>query len=198
MSQTLASGHIRDNISESKPNKKFIITGTGRCGTTYVSAVLNICGIKCGHQALNYNKELDFKGLDGDASYKATYNLGLHSLEKYNLICLFRNPVKTIRSLVELDMINGPKPIEVASEVYLRTYKGLLLVADYFFDIENLDHKRLFEVLGYKESFNHILVDSIPRNANTRIEHKRRTLELIEEDLDKEVVDLYKQLKTRI
>lgn len=62
---------------------KFIITGTGRCGTTYCKAILQICGINTGHQQVfNWDSvktgEWDWTSdygitdnLDGDSSFMA-------------------------------------------------------------------------------------------------------------------------------
>lgn len=39
---------------------KFIVTGTGRCGTVYMARLLTQLGIPCGHESL-----FDFRGYDG-------------------------------------------------------------------------------------------------------------------------------------
>ena len=169
--------------------KKFTIVGAGRCGTTYVAACLNICGIDAPHQ----NPTID--NLDGNVGYLENTKM----LENKIVVCLYRDPVKNIKSLVQTRMIENiynktGRPIEDAIKWYIYVYETLLEKADYFFNIENIDLKGLFKIIGYADKYNDILVSSIPKNANTRY---RRIVELEEQDLTFEPNILYKELKRR-
>lgn len=52
---------------------KFIVTGTGRCGTGFVSSVLNECGIACGHELVfgPVRTERTAFEVEGDSSWLA-------------------------------------------------------------------------------------------------------------------------------
>lgn len=184
--------------------KKFIITGSGRCGTTYVAACLNICGIKAGHQAIDYYQDvrLQMHDLDGDVSYKAL-GLGVDiSRLDYKIIGIYREPVATVRSLVETGMIDDinmvkESPIDMACEWYKLCYEWIYQKADYVFDIDNINLKGLFNVLGYENKYNDSLISAIPKDSNNRNKFKIRKLELIEADLKFELPILYRKLKER-
>lgn len=81
---------------------KYIITGTGRCGTTYLSRIFNEIGIKCGHELifnLHYNYEEGMKRypeLEADSSWMSVPFLDF--LSNSACIHIVRHPLKTIAS----------------------------------------------------------------------------------------------------
>lgn len=79
---------------------RFVIVGTGRSGTRYISEVLTASGIRCGHEQW-WGLGGRSMRLDGDASWLATFQLdGYHGRVFHQV----RDPMKVIRSLVGLDL----------------------------------------------------------------------------------------------
>jgi len=103
---------------------KYLVTGTGRCGTVSVSRLLTNAGIPCGHESV-----FDSQGIDGaikrlkegtfkqsytsardgwkqpsliqaDSSYMAVPFLGFSLLKNTQIIHLVRNPLEVISSFV--------------------------------------------------------------------------------------------------
>jgi hypothetical protein len=78
---------------------RFAITGTGRCGTTYMAYLLRSSGVNCGHeQWWTPDPERVTPGLDGDSSWMA-----LPEIESGEwsgpVLHITRHPVDTVRSL---------------------------------------------------------------------------------------------------
>ncbi len=182
---------------------KFVVTGTGRCGTQYVASVLTICGIKCGHQKIDYGSGvIRFGNLDGDASFKAMNYLGWFEKSKVKVIGLYRHPVKVIRSILELNQVSNfvdhPKwtfGIRALCAYYNRVNLTLKKEADILFDIDTIDLKRLFRFIGFADKYDDNLVNAIPTDANSRNEQKERTLELVDRDIHPDCLDVYNQMK---
>lgn len=96
---------------------KFIITGTGRCGTTYVQAILRVCGVNCGHQNV-FTHETTVKTMgegrdvwewgnyDGDSSFMAVPLLPLirASEPDTKIILLYRDVHKVSESWLKLGL----------------------------------------------------------------------------------------------
>lgn len=77
---------------------KYLVAGTGRCGTGYMSKILTYSGIKCGHEAIFKpfkikKNEMDL--YDADSSW-----LAVPHLQQFNFIVIHivRNPLKVFRS----------------------------------------------------------------------------------------------------
>lgn len=109
---------------------KFLVAGTGRCGTVFMSKWLTSVGIPCGHEAVFNlaNKELILSRLSGetsptrsscsmredrhllpnykkqelvaDATYMAVPYLNWPEVKKLSLIHVVRHPLKVISSFV--------------------------------------------------------------------------------------------------
>lgn len=104
---------------------KFIVTGTGRCGTVYAAKLLTELGIPCGHESIfnehgmNFepklshcstfsvleNKELkpwvDINEIIADSSYLAVPFLEHLEVKNIPIIHIIRNPLKVISSFVQ-------------------------------------------------------------------------------------------------
>lgn len=78
------------------PNLRFVVTGTGRCGTQWISGVFNRLGLPCGHEAIFSHTRRENKGLVGDSSWMAAPFLGELDLVVFHQL---RHPAKVIRSL---------------------------------------------------------------------------------------------------
>ena len=104
---------------------KIIVTGTGRCGTLYLSKLLSFCNIFCGHETIfDYsswntilqrifnNKKLNLskiatdtygdylidKNIEADSSYMAMPYLNLNIFDSCKFIHLIRHPENVINS----------------------------------------------------------------------------------------------------
>lgn len=117
-------------------NLKFLITGTGKCGTVYLANLLTAWGIPCGHEAIFTNQGLEeaierlksprkikFSGcadklpkwtnpteILADSSYMATPFLEEKILKNTKIIYLIRNPIKVINSFVTGDYFDKHWP----------------------------------------------------------------------------------------
>lgn len=76
---------------------KLIVTGTGRCGTGYVAAVLNEAGMACGHE-WRFGPHGDEGGADMDSSWMAAPYLEQHP--EARRVLLWRDPTEVIESFL--------------------------------------------------------------------------------------------------
>jgi len=82
---------------------KFLIVGTGRCGTGYISRVLTRVGVKCGHEnVFSIHGIKPNKDYIGDASWLAVPFLPNFDPESVFVVHQIRHPFKTIGSLVSI------------------------------------------------------------------------------------------------
>lgn len=102
------------DVAGKKTRLKFIIVGTGRCGTVYVAKLLTAVGIPCSHERIFTNKGIVDKKKDSDvaswsglkapikvvaeASYMAVPYLDHPYLTHSQIIHLVRDPIKVIQS----------------------------------------------------------------------------------------------------
>lgn len=104
---------------------KFIITGTGRCGTLYLSKLLSFCNIFCGHETIfdysswnvilqrifndkkltlskiakdTYGDYLLDNSIEADSSYMAMPYLNLNVFDSCKFVHLIRHPENVINS----------------------------------------------------------------------------------------------------
>lgn len=104
---------------------KIIVTGTGRCGTLYISKLLSFCNIFCGHETIfdhsswnqilqriynneelklskiakeHYGDYLKDNNIIGDSSYMAMPYLDMNIFNECFFIHLIRNPIDVINS----------------------------------------------------------------------------------------------------
>lgn len=157
----------------------FAVTGTGRCGTGYVAAVLKRCGLDCGHE--NWwtpdPKRVQAR-LDGDSSW-----LALPDIETGRwsgaVIHIVRHPVDVVRSFVGLgfpdyvsiphepDLADVPQP-EKAVEYWVRWNRRCAAVADVTVQVEDLVSRigEIADLLGHPLGTANAAV--VPRNINHR------------------------------
>lgn len=80
---------------------RYIITGTGRCGTGYASSALTAAGMRCGHESvyqLRAGVRRDEHGYEADSSHTAVGHLQGGGAPSATVIHIVRHPVKVIRS----------------------------------------------------------------------------------------------------
>lgn len=112
-------------MSFTQTKLKIIITGTGRCGTLYISKLLSFCNIFCGHESIfdysswnvvlqriygmknielskiakeKYGNYLKEELIVGDSSYMAMPYLDMNIFNNCVFIHLIRNPINVINS----------------------------------------------------------------------------------------------------
>ena len=84
---------------------RFVVIGTGRCGTGYVSQLLQHCGIPTGHEAV-FNPfrdgyvALPDDEIVGECSYMALPYLEPYGFPDTVVVHLVRDPLAVIRSMV--------------------------------------------------------------------------------------------------
>lgn len=87
---------------------KCIVTGTGRCGTMFMSKFLSSAKINCGHELIFTNEGIEtartnlkiYEGVEGESSYMAAPFLKEDILQDCKIIHLVREPMKVINSFV--------------------------------------------------------------------------------------------------
>lgn len=109
-----------------------VVTGTGRCGTKFVSEVLNSVGVKCTHQGL-FQPHMPWShdpptlitpeemgrqvaglrqarhGWEAESSWCAAPFLGLPEMEGVTVVHVVRHPKRTIDSLVKVEVFEERK-----------------------------------------------------------------------------------------
>jgi hypothetical protein len=77
---------------------KFVVMGTGRCGTGYMSKILTDTSLRCGHEDIFTVQGPKYGAdLDGDSSWLAVPYLDTLS-DHIKVVHIVRNPLKVFRS----------------------------------------------------------------------------------------------------
>lgn len=113
---------------------KYIITGTGRCGTKYLSEVLTkCCDLPCGHEAVfsskglvDYNLTLDvlqnqiisFKSEKIVADSSAFAALYLDLYPQATVIHLIRNPYDVVNSIILNNWFSNTVMLDILKEKF--------------------------------------------------------------------------------
>jgi len=95
-----------------KPKLKYLITGTGHCGTGFIARTLTEAGIICGHENLfSLDKTMqenlsgigpwgyNWKDVQAESSWPACMSLDHQLLEDVTVIHLVRNPLNVLASI---------------------------------------------------------------------------------------------------
>lgn len=123
MSRAEAKSRIRRRLAATPLKKwiltepRFVITGTGRCGTKYISRLLTAAGVKTGHE--QWWNPLDNKAsrLVGDASWCAAFNLDAYEGHVFHQV---RDTIKVVESMVAVEV--APHRVDKAWPQYRRRY----------------------------------------------------------------------------
>ncbi len=88
---------------------KFIITGTGRSGTSYIATLLNELGVSCGHEKVFHpntlKNNIDFASYAGDASWLAAPFIS-QLTNQAHVLHQVRNPIAVARSFIGIGFFN--------------------------------------------------------------------------------------------
>ena len=85
--------------------RRFVVVGTGRSGTGYMSRLLTACGIPCGHEQVfgpaqaTRAKPVVWGKWEADASWLAVPRLPMLGVP---VVLVTRHPLPTVRSMVQL------------------------------------------------------------------------------------------------
>lgn len=109
---------------------RFLITGTGRCGTGYISHLLTNMGIKTTHEGIftilntNITRTIDKDWMEkgwplespGESSWMAIYFLDQLMEQGVKIIHLIRDPIEVIRSFMRIKFFEGDNVYRIWSE----------------------------------------------------------------------------------
>jgi hypothetical protein len=83
--------------------ERFVITGSGRCGTTWISRALTRAGIPCGHEAVFNPWSPEWPDyLQAESSWVAACELGRLDSLGVPVALLVRHPLAVVKSMVEI------------------------------------------------------------------------------------------------
>jgi len=110
---------------------KFVVVGTGRCGTGLLSKMFNDAGVACGHENIIYSHDenvnmLNFKHNKqycAESSWAAAPFLAADWFDKdIKIIHLVRHPMEVIRSFYEINFFSAEREQKPLNKlVYLHT-----------------------------------------------------------------------------
>lgn len=163
-----------------------VATGTGRCGTGYVSRLLNIAGIYCGHESVFTPRgRLDRDEFDADASWLAVP----YVTPDDHVMLVYRDPSKVIASQLQTPFftrtvtyarphmdymirhVSGLSPHDPKGSFerfYIQWNHRALKVADVVFNIERPPFAHIAELAGISEESLRERAAGIPSDTNTR------------------------------
>ncbi|WFE45310.1 hypothetical protein [Verrucosispora sp. WMMD1129] len=175
---------------------RLVVTGSGRCGTKYLSALLTAAGVPCGHEQV-FNADgppVWPAGLRADSSWMAVPHLPLSC----PVVLLVRHPLAVVRSWVEIGFFthdagnptHGPlrrfapqvyeetTPADAALSMWLHLTRAALPHATRVVRIEHLDARRAYRLLrwaGARSRPAREAVRSVPPRMNRHEEMRQRT-----------------------
>lgn len=82
---------------------RFIVTGSGRCGTKYMAELLTTAGTPCGHEMVHSYQTRPWDGLVADSSWMAVPHLD----GSVPVVLLVRHPLAVVKSLTEIGFLTG-------------------------------------------------------------------------------------------
>lgn len=86
---------------------KLIVTGTGRCGTRYVSQVIQKAGLYCGHEErFSHHGEVTGSTLERDSSWMAAPYM--HEHREAHRVLIWREPEQVIASFMGIGFFTQP------------------------------------------------------------------------------------------
>lgn len=92
---------------------RFVIVGSGRCGTGWAAELLRQCGVNCGHERvfrwgpLMRGEPIDWADYQADAAWTAVPRLAELGLPA---VLLTRHPLDAVRSMLALDWFGEAVP----------------------------------------------------------------------------------------
>ncbi|SCL31986.1 hypothetical protein GA0070616_4368 [Micromonospora nigra] len=173
---------------------RFVVTGSGRCGTKYLATLLTAAGVRCGHEQV-YNADgppIWPAGLRADSSWMAVPHLPL----PLPVVLLVRHPLAVVRSWVEIGFftvdVDNPThrplrqwapqvyeeatPADRALSMWLHLTRAALPRAARVVRIEDLDARQAYRLLrwaGARSRPAREAVRSVPQRLNRHEEMRQ-------------------------
>jgi len=99
---------------------KYLVTGTGRCGTGTLSIFLTHAGYPCGHESIFRwgGRPSHIEGV-AESSWMAAPYLDDERLEDTTIIHLVRDPIKVVSSIVHIGLFTSENVAGYAHFIYL-------------------------------------------------------------------------------
>lgn len=163
-----------------------VVTGTGRCGTGWMSRLLNVAGIYCGHEGVFTPEGRGPQGeFDADSSWMAVP----HVTSDDHVILVYRDPAKVIASQLKNPFFDTTRPVVRKHLAFMVTHMGglsphdpkasferfyihwnlrALDVADVVFNIERPPFAHIARLAGISEESVLERAGGIPSDTNTR------------------------------
>lgn len=146
--------------------ERFVVTGSGRCGTQYLAAVLSAAGVPCGHEQVYQDDQVrSWENWQADSSWMAAAMLDRVDVP---VVLLVRHPLAVVRSWVTTWLTDDPAtpysyalrrtapevydwhdPADRALAMWLALNRATLTRAEVVLRLEELDADRLRRLIGW-------------------------------------------------
>ena len=153
---------------------KYLVVGTGRSGTGFMSKLLTMNGIPCGHEKVlkirhpdvDYAECIRSTPFEAESSWLAAPHLDdikTSIAPELQIIQITRNPIKVIKSFTELTLntsstnksfvpyipfSDSDSMFDVLIQYYISWYRFIEKHAEITLDIDNFDYDLLTSFLG--------------------------------------------------
>lgn len=104
---------------------KYLITGTGRCGTRTLSVFLTRAGYSCGHESIfrHGGRPKDIPDVVAESSWMAAPYLDDERLKDTTIIHLVREPIRVVSSIIHIGLFTSENVAGYAHFIYLHLPK---------------------------------------------------------------------------
>lgn len=146
--------------------ERFVVTGSGRCGTQYLAALLTRAGVPCGHEQVYRDGEvLPWGDWQADSSWMAAAMLDQVDVP---VVLLVRHPLAVVRSWVTTwltddpdtpysyalrksapEVYNWERPADRALAMWVALNRAALARAELVVRLEELDADRLARLVRW-------------------------------------------------
>lgn len=162
---------------------RFLVMGSGRSGSGYISGVLRRAGVNCGHEeywGLHKRKY----GLDGDSSWLGTFDRGFSGVR----FAQFRNPHSSVASIYSSEfeganeyqpylmvrlqnvLLTGDREVD-SIRIWLTFNRQAWAKSEFWWRVEDLDSGVLQEIgrrTGLEVSRAAEAITEMPKDFNSR------------------------------
>jgi len=188
---------------------KYLVVGTGRSGTGFMSKLLTLNGIHCGHEKVlrarhhpvDYAESIASTHLMGESSWLPAPHLDdikTNIAPHLQVIQITRHPVKVIKSFVEITVLtdrrnqsfvpfipylDSDSMYDVLVQYYISWYRFIEKHSEITLDIDNFDYDLLSSFVGKQ---------LIPLNKIINAKTNRKKVKISYEEVEKEIKSSYK------
>jgi hypothetical protein len=190
-----------------KTEPRFVVLGTGRSGSGYISQVLTASGIKCGHESWWNPHGRRQRGLVGDSSWCA---LALIDWKKYTgqVFHQVRHPLDVISSYVYRQSFTSPfakiklpllavdpggDPLRYGCRIWLDLNRRSAELTDFRWQVERVDSalvRRIGEAVGVAPRNVQAAIEVVSKAYNSHGTQRRLPWNRLPRDLVDEIESL--------